>query len=81
MQASYICSDCNYCVHHKCINSVSRVCAHIAASENKEPIWDICPEDGLAAQKYKCDECDTSLSFSEYIEVAQDFFFSNGAIE
>lgn len=66
VQASYICSDCNYRVHHKCVNSVSRICAHITASEYKEPIGDICPEDGLAAQKYKCSECESSLSFSKY---------------
>ena len=67
VQASYICADCGYCVHHKCINSIARVCAHISASENKEPTYQICPEIGLAKQHYKCFECETSLSFSKSI--------------
>lgn len=66
VQASYICIDCGFSVHHKCIESVVRVCAHIITSERKEPYNEICPETGLAFQAYKCAECQTSLSFSEY---------------
>lgn len=57
--------DCNYRVHHKCVQNVRRVCAHVAASEITEPMLDISPEIGLAMQKYKCAECNVSLRFSK----------------
>ncbi|XP_068148867.1 differentially expressed in FDCP 8 homolog [Drosophila tropicalis] len=63
VQASYICSDCNYIVHQKCIDSVKRVCAHVLVSERKQPISEICPEIGLSEQNYKCAECETSMNF------------------
>ncbi|XP_017863007.1 PREDICTED: differentially expressed in FDCP 8 homolog [Drosophila arizonae] len=63
VQAAYICSDCSYLVHQKCIDSVQRVCAHVLASDRQYPIADICPEIGLAAQRYKCAECSTLLNF------------------
>ncbi|XP_037817892.1 differentially expressed in FDCP 8 homolog [Lucilia sericata] len=63
VQASYQCSDCRYMVHQKCLDSVVRVCAHVIASERQYPILDICPEIGLAAQRYKCTECRTLLNF------------------
>lgn len=65
VQASYICVDCNFCVHHKCVENVVRVCAHVITSERKEPFNVICPETGLSFQAYKCAECQTSLSFSK----------------
>lgn len=66
VQSSYICTDCKFLVHQKCIDNILRVCAHVVASERKLPITNICPEIGLAAQSYKCAECNTSLSFSKY---------------
>lgn len=66
VQTAFICTDCNYLVHQKCIDSVIRVCAHVLASERQYPIADICPEIGLAAQRYKCAECSTLLNFSKY---------------
>ncbi|ALC46270.1 CG11534 [Drosophila busckii] len=63
VQPAYICSDCGYLVHQKCIDSVVRVCAHVLASERQFPIIEICPEIGLAAQRYKCAECATLLNF------------------
>lgn len=70
VQASYICIDCNFCVHHKCVENVIRVCANVIASERKEPLDDICPENGLSFQQYKCAECNASLSFSKYRSAA-----------
>lgn len=66
VQASYICGDCRYVAHQKCVDSVVRICAHVVASERQYPILDICPEIGLAAQRYKCMECGTLLNFSKY---------------
>ncbi|KAH8366019.1 hypothetical protein KR093_008308 [Drosophila rubida] len=63
VQAAYICSDCGYLVHQKCIDSVQRVCAHVLASERQYPIAEICPEIGLSEQRYKCAECSTLLNF------------------
>ncbi|XP_017096392.2 differentially expressed in FDCP 8 homolog [Drosophila bipectinata] len=69
VQASYVCSDCGYLVHQKCIDSVKRVCAHVLVSERQYPISEICPEIGLAAQGYKCSECGTPLNLkSSWIE-------------
>lgn len=65
VQASYVCIDCNFRVHYKCLESIVRVCAHVITSERTEPLDEICPESGLYAQEYKCAECNTSLSFSK----------------
>lgn len=70
VQASYICVDCNFCVHHKCVENVIRVCANVIASERKEPLDEICPENGLSFKQYKCTECHASLSFSKYPTLA-----------
>lgn len=67
VQASYVCIDCNFRVHYKCLESILRICAHVITSERKEPFDEICPENGLSFQAYKCAECNTSLSFSEYM--------------
>ncbi|XP_077302151.1 differentially expressed in FDCP 8 homolog [Arctopsyche grandis] len=61
MQGSYVCKDCNYKCHVKCVDNVSRICVHVVASENNELVMSICPEKGLAAQQYKCAECKTHL--------------------
>lgn len=62
VQASYICTDCSFAVHHKCIRNVIRICAHVITTERNLPIECICPEIGLAFQKYTCAECGTQLS-------------------
>uniref|UniRef100_A0A182SEE7 Phorbol-ester/DAG-type domain-containing protein n=1 Tax=Anopheles maculatus TaxID=74869 RepID=A0A182SEE7_9DIPT len=64
VQASYVCNDCSFAVHHKCLRSVIRICAHIVTTEHKQPIECICPEIGLAFQKYTCAECGTQLSYN-----------------
>ncbi|CAD7003119.1 differentially expressed in FDCP 8 homolog [Ceratitis capitata] len=63
IQACYVCVDCNFIAHQKCVDSVVRICAHVIASERRYPIGEICPEIGLAAQQYKCAECGTLLNF------------------
>ncbi|XP_055528796.1 differentially expressed in FDCP 8 homolog [Wyeomyia smithii] len=65
MQASYRCSDCSFTVHHKCIRNVIRICAHVITAERKLPIECICPEIGLAFQKYTCAECGSQLSCND----------------
>uniref|UniRef100_A0A4Y0BFM1 Phorbol-ester/DAG-type domain-containing protein n=1 Tax=Anopheles funestus TaxID=62324 RepID=A0A4Y0BFM1_ANOFN len=64
VQASYVCYDCSFAVHHKCLRSVIRICAHVVTTEHKQPIECICPEIGLAFQKYTCAECGTQLSYN-----------------
>ncbi|XP_026474690.1 differentially expressed in FDCP 8 homolog [Ctenocephalides felis] len=61
VQASYICTDCGFCCHHKCVGHILRVCANVIVTEMGKPIIDICPEKGLASQFYKCFECKTLL--------------------
>ncbi|XP_053675238.1 differentially expressed in FDCP 8 homolog [Anopheles nili] len=63
-QASYVCYDCSFAVHHKCVRNVMRICAHVVTTEHKLPIECICPEIGLAFQKYTCAECVAQLSYS-----------------
>ncbi|XP_053689806.1 differentially expressed in FDCP 8 homolog [Sabethes cyaneus] len=65
MQASYRCSDCSFTVHHKCIRNVIRICAHVITAEHNSPIECICPEIGLAFQKYTCAECGSQLSCND----------------
>jgi hypothetical protein len=61
LQQSYICGECFYVVHVKCLKYVTRICAHIVVSEKGRPETRICPEIGLAAQTYRCAECKIQL--------------------
>lgn len=61
VQASFICADCNYCVHYKCVDHVTRVCANVIASERGRPMDEICPEQGMHSQKYRCADCKSHL--------------------
>ncbi|GBP18349.1 Differentially expressed in FDCP 8 homolog [Eumeta japonica] len=63
VQGSYVCDNCNYLCHYKCVDFVCRVCSHIVMTEKGEYEMSICPEKGLAAQDYKCAECHTMLTF------------------
>lgn len=62
VQGSYKCQDCGSICHSKCIAKVSRVCAHVLSTEGRLTTA-ICPQKGLAAQLYKCAECQSDLSF------------------
>lgn len=64
VQAFYVCADCSFVAHHKCIPNVIRICAHVITTERNLPIECICPEIGLAFQKYTCAECGTQLSYN-----------------
>lgn len=66
-------ADCHYRVHHKCVQSIIRICAHVTASERDEPILDIAPEVGLSRQLYKCAECETPLNLSELLHVTLSY--------
>ncbi|XP_063920619.1 differentially expressed in FDCP 8 homolog isoform X2 [Zophobas morio] len=61
VQAWYECEDCGYSCHHKCISQIIRECAHVVASERGSYELEICPEEGLSAQKYLCAECRSPL--------------------
>ncbi|KAL1517210.1 hypothetical protein ABEB36_001004 [Hypothenemus hampei] len=61
VQAWYMCDDCGYVCHYKCMSSIIRECAHVVACERGQYELDICPEKGLSAQKYSCAECGISL--------------------
>lgn len=65
LQSWYICSDCGYSCHWKCLADIRRICAHVIASESGGYLFtkDICPEKGLSAQRYRCAECHTKISF------------------
>ncbi|CAD7083264.1 unnamed protein product [Hermetia illucens] len=65
VQASYVCTDCEFIVHHKCAPNIIRICAHVITTERKYPIDEICPEIGLAAQDYKCAECQANFDFKK----------------
>ncbi|KAK0161297.1 hypothetical protein PV327_009782 [Microctonus hyperodae] len=71
LQSWYMCRDCGFSCHWKCITDIRRVCAHVIASEAGGYIFtkEICPEKGLAAQGYRCAECQTRITFkSAWIE-------------
>ncbi|XP_012286719.1 differentially expressed in FDCP 8 homolog isoform X2 [Orussus abietinus] len=66
LQSWYICSDCGFCCHWKCLNNICRVCVHVIASETGgyNNTMDICPEQGLSAQGYRCAECNAKITFN-----------------
>ncbi|XP_066151320.1 differentially expressed in FDCP 8 homolog isoform X1 [Euwallacea fornicatus] len=61
VQAWYLCEDCSYACHYKCMGSIMRECAHVIACEKGQYEFNICPEVGMSAQKYMCAECNTHL--------------------
>lgn len=65
VQGSYICTDCNFLCHYKCVDEICRVCAHVVMTERGLFEINICPEKGLANQDYKCAECHTKLTFED----------------
>ncbi|XP_046587359.1 differentially expressed in FDCP 8 homolog isoform X2 [Neodiprion lecontei] len=69
LQSWYMCNDCGFCCHAKCLTATCRVCAHIVASEAGGYTFtkDICPERGLSAQLYRCAECNASITFNKLI--------------
>ncbi|XP_015602576.1 differentially expressed in FDCP 8 homolog isoform X2 [Cephus cinctus] len=71
LQSWYMCSDCGFCCHWKCLNRICRICVHVVASEAGGYTYtrDICPEKGLSAQGYKCAECNARITFkSSWVE-------------
>lgn len=68
-QQSYVCVDCCYAAHLKCVNHVERLCSHIIVCEKGIPELRICPEIGLSLQNYRCAECNNVfLNKQVYIE-------------
>ncbi|CAK1593519.1 unnamed protein product [Parnassius mnemosyne] len=65
VQCSYICTDCGYLCHYKCVDDICRVCAHVVMTEKGQFEMNICPEKGLSAQDYKCAECHSALTFKD----------------
>ncbi|XP_076169618.1 differentially expressed in FDCP 8 homolog isoform X4 [Ptiloglossa arizonensis] len=65
LQSWYMCNDCKFCCHWKCLNSICRVCVHVVASEAGGYTYtkDICPEQGLSNQGYRCAECKVKITF------------------
>ncbi|XP_043787209.1 differentially expressed in FDCP 8 homolog isoform X2 [Apis laboriosa] len=71
LQSWYMCNDCKFCCHWKCLNNICRVCVHVVASEAGGYTYtkDICPEQGLSNQGYRCAECKARITFkSTWIE-------------
>ncbi|XP_014473569.1 PREDICTED: differentially expressed in FDCP 8 homolog isoform X2 [Dinoponera quadriceps] len=71
LQSWYMCNDCKFSCHWKCLNNVCRVCVHVVASEagGYTHTKDICPEQGLSKQGYRCAECETQITFkSTWVE-------------
>lgn len=66
VQAWYMCEDCGYACHYKCMASIARECAHVVACERGQYEHNICPEVGMSAQKYECAECQSKLILGEY---------------
>ncbi|CAK9802496.1 Differentially expressed in FDCP 8 homolog [Anthophora quadrimaculata] len=66
LQSWYMCSDCKFCCHWKCLSNICRVCVHVVASEAGGYTYtkDICPEQGLANQGYRCAECKVPITFT-----------------
>lgn len=57
----YQCKNCNFKCHNKCLNSITRKCAYMQMQEKSEFVLEICPEQGLSAQGYRCAECSQNV--------------------
>lgn len=71
LQSWYMCSDCKFSCHWKCLSNVCRICVHVIASEagGYTHTKDICPEQGLSKQSYRCAECKVRITFkSAWVE-------------
>ncbi|CAL1681628.1 unnamed protein product [Lasius platythorax] len=71
LQSWYMCNDCKFSCHWKCLSNVCRVCVHVVASEagGYTHTKDICPEQGLSKQSYRCAECKVRITFkSAWVE-------------
>lgn len=61
-------SGCYYRCHSKCMNMITKPCVRSKVSHQSEYELSICPEIGLDRQDYRCAECRTPISLSEYEE-------------
>lgn len=59
----YRCYECGYRCHNKCLDAIKRMCAKVKIQENPTYNLDVCPEVGLAVQKYRCAECHSRILF------------------
>ncbi|ESN92991.1 hypothetical protein HELRODRAFT_69510, partial [Helobdella robusta] len=62
-QAWHKCKTCNYCCHKKCLSDITRTCTTAKISENPCFTMNICPEQGLHQQNYRCYECKAAIGF------------------
>ncbi|XP_057291424.1 uncharacterized protein LOC130614043 isoform X2 [Hydractinia symbiolongicarpus] len=64
LQTVYVCNDCNFHCHRKCLKMLDKPCVHkkvcIETYELK-----ICPETGLAMQQYRCPDCHKRLGIQD----------------
>jgi hypothetical protein len=59
---AYSCAACKIVVHRKCQQLISRRC--LAATDTGMAVEvRICPDNGLAAQEYRCSECKVDIGF------------------
>lgn len=63
LRATYLCKECGFSCHFKCIDTVKRHCVAVKLSKGATYDLSICPEDGLAAQSYRCADCKIAISF------------------
>lgn len=64
-------TGCYYRCHSKCMNMITKPCVRSKVSHQSEYELSICPEIGLDRQDYRCAECRTPISLSEYKFPAQ----------
>lgn len=62
----FLVSGCYYRCHSKCMNLITKPCVKSKVSHQSEYELSICPEIGLDRQDYRCAECRTPISLSEY---------------
>lgn len=62
----FLVSGCYYRCHSKCMNLITKPCVRSKVSHQSEYELSICPEIGLDRQDYRCAECRTPISLSEY---------------
>lgn len=70
-------SGCYYRCHSKCMNLITKPCVRSKVSHQSEYELSICPEIGLDRQDYRCAECRTPISLSEYKLTLFGMFHTN----
>ncbi|XP_065889788.1 pleckstrin homology domain-containing family M member 1-like [Dysidea avara] len=59
----YICQECGYTCHMRCIPLIGSICISSKVGNNLKLILNICPEKSLTEQQFRCQSCNKAISY------------------